>query len=46
MKQDAELRTFGATEEVYNNSGVETTKGSLSCGQAGCYVAIICTIED
>jgi phenol 2-monooxygenase len=46
VKRDAEMRTFGATEEVYNKYGVDTTRGAVVVVRPDGYVGIICAIED
>jgi len=46
VKRDAEMRTFGATEEVYNKYGVDATRGAVVVVRPDGYVGIICAIED
>lgn len=46
VKRDAEMRIFGATEEVYNKYGVDTTRGAVVVVRPDGYVGTICAIED
>ncbi|OBT41567.1 hypothetical protein VE00_09161 [Pseudogymnoascus sp. WSF 3629] len=46
VKRDAEMRTFGANEEVYNKYGVDTTRGAVVVVRPDGYVGTICAIED
>ena len=46
VKRDAEMRTFGATEEVYSKYGVNSEKGAVVVVRPDGYVGIICAIED
>lgn len=46
VKRDAEMRTFGATEVVYNKYGVDTRKGAVVVVRPDGYVGTICAVED
>lgn len=46
VKRDAEMRIFGATEEVYNKYGVDTTRGAVVVVRPDGYVGTICAIGD
>jgi phenol 2-monooxygenase len=46
VKRDAEMRIFGATEEVYKKYGVDTARGAVVVVRPDGYVGTICAIED
>jgi phenol 2-monooxygenase len=46
VKRDAEMRTFGTTEEVYNKYGVNTARGAVVVVRPDGYVGTICAIEN